>query len=138
MSWTLLKEEEEVGVDPSPKSFCKTVGFACASLRCHILISNEDSCCLIVGGSPHLLRFFEGVGLGVSGVVAIAAGAAVAAASIMYRLLTRWPEMVMDGSEVEEIRHLPCPKVEMKPVISRELIERRELRNEGVKRVSAL
>ena len=94
ISWPFLKVEEEVGVDPSPKSFCKTVGFACASLRCHILISNGDSCRLIVGGSPRLLRFFEGV---------VVAGTAVAADSIMYRLLTRWPEMVMDGSEVEEI-----------------------------------
>ena len=65
MSWTLLKEEEEVGIDPSPKSFCKTVVFVCASLRCHILISNGDSCRLIVGGSPHLLRFFEDVGVAV-------------------------------------------------------------------------
>ena len=100
MSWTLLKEEEEVGVDPSPKSFCKTVVFVCASLQCHILISDGDSC-LIVGGSPCLLRFFDELGLGVSGVVV--AGTAVAADSIMYRLLTRWPEMVMDGSGVEEI-----------------------------------
>ena len=116
--------EEEVGVDPSSKSFCKTVGFACTSLWCHILVSDRESC-LIVGGSPRLLRFFKVIGLGVAGV-AIAAGAAVAAASIMYRLLTGWPGVVMDGSEVEEIRHLPCPKVEMKPVISRELIKRGE------------
>ena len=92
MSWPLLKVEVEVGADP--KSFCKTMGFACANLRCHILISNGDSCRLIVGGSPRLLRFFEGV---------VVAGTAVAADPITYRLLTRWPEMVMDGSEVEEI-----------------------------------
>ena len=101
MSWTLLKEEEEVGVDPSPKSFCKTVVFVCASLWCHILISDGDSCRLIGGGSPRLLRFFDEVGLGVSGVVV--AGTAVAADLIMYRLLTRWPEMVMYGSGVKEI-----------------------------------
>ena len=65
MSWALLKEEEEVGVDPSPKSFCKTVGFACAGLRCYILISNEESCRLIIGGSPCLLQFFEKVGIAV-------------------------------------------------------------------------
>ena len=64
MSWTLLKEEEEVGVDPSPKSFCKTVRFTCASLQCHILISDGESC-LIIGGSPCLLCFFEDVGVAV-------------------------------------------------------------------------
>ena len=39
--------------------------------------------------------------------------------------------------ESEEIRHLLLPKVEVKPAVSRELIERRELRNDGVKRALA-
>ena len=66
MSWTLLKEEEEVGIDPSPKSFCKTVVFTYTSLWRHILISDGDSCRLIVGGSPRLLCFFEDVGVAVA------------------------------------------------------------------------
>ena len=94
MSWPLLKVEVEVGADP--RSFCKTMGFVCANLRCHILISDGDSCHLIVGGSPRLLRFFEDVTEEVGVAVAaaggeISAGTAVVADSIMYRLLTRWP-----------------------------------------------
>ena len=41
------------------------------------------------------------------------------------------------SEEGEGIRHLPFTKVEVKPAVSRELIEKRELRNDGVKRALA-
>ena len=127
MLWPLLKAVVVVEIWIS-NSFCKAVGFMCASLRCHISISDGDSCRLIIGGSPRLFRFirFEEVG-----GVGIAAGAAVTAISIIYRLFAKWPEMVM-LEKGEEIRLLPWPKVDIKPAVSSELMERRELRKEGV------
>ena len=67
-------------IDLSPKSFCKTMGLACASLRCHILISDGDSCRLIAGGSPCLLRFFE---VGVAVVAATRDALAVAISGLV-------------------------------------------------------
>ena len=58
------------------------------------------------------------------------------AALIMYRLLTKWLVVIM-FEEGEKIVHLPFPKVEVKPAVPRELIESRELRNDGVKRALA-
>ena len=130
MSWPLLKAVVRVDVW-IPKSICSTVGFACASLRCHIFVSGGNSCRFIVEGSPLLLNFLVVVARAM-----VVAEAAVAAISMMYRLLASWPKIVM-FKESEEIRHLLLPKVKVKPEISRELIERRELRNDGVMRALA-
>ena len=111
MSGTLLKVEVEVGVDP--KSFCKTMGFAYASLWFHILISNGDSCRLVVGGSSCLLRFFEEAGaaivvatrdalaVAVSGLVVLIALSLVLAAFLgseaaflAGQSLSKWPGLV--------------------------------------------